>query len=72
MLTGGSCGIDPTGALVEYNISYLAKLVDESIDRRLLNSAMLKSALNSVLHSIGVLLAFVDTRLSMLFTSFFR
>ena len=43
----------------------LAKLVDESIDRSLLRSAMLKSSLNPVLHSIALLLAFVDTRLSI-------
>ena len=50
---------------MRYYAFYLAKLVDESIDRRLLNSAMLKSTLNPVLHSIAVLLAFVDTRLSI-------
>jgi len=50
--------------LMRYYAFYLAKLVDESIDRRLLDSAMLKSSLNPVLHSIAVLLAFVDTRLS--------
>ena len=51
--------------LMRYYAFYLAKLVDESIDRRLLDSAMLKSALNPVLHSFAVLLAFVDTRLSI-------
>ncbi|MBV8279084.1 MAG: hypothetical protein JO170_28005 [Verrucomicrobia bacterium] len=51
-------------SLMRYYAFYLAKLVDESIDRRLLSSAMLKSSLNPVLHSIAVLLAFVDTRLS--------
>jgi len=51
--------------LMRFYAFYLAKLVDESIDRSLLNSAMLKSALNPVLHSIAVLLAFVDTRLSI-------
>ena len=50
---------------MRYYAFYLAKLVDESIDRSLLRSAMLKSALNPVLHSIAVLLAFVDTRLSI-------
>jgi hypothetical protein len=50
---------------MRYYAFYLAKLVDESIDQRLLNSAMLKSALNPVLHCIAVLLAFVDTRLSI-------
>jgi uncharacterized membrane protein len=60
--------------LMRYYAFYLAKLVDESIDRRLLDSAMLKSALNPVLHSFAVLLAFVDTRLStqLLSTSFSR
>jgi len=51
--------------LMRYYTFYLAKLVDESIDRHLLNSAMLKSTLNPVLHCIAVLLAFVDTRLSI-------
>jgi len=51
--------------LMRYYAFYLAKLVDESIDRHLLNSAMLKSTLNPVLHCIAVLLAFVDTRLSI-------
>lgn len=51
--------------LMRYYAFYVAKLVDESIDRRLLSSAMLKSTLNPVLHSIAVLLAFLDTRLSI-------
>jgi hypothetical protein len=50
---------------MRYYAFYPAKLVDERIDRRLLNSAMLKSALNPVLHSIAVLLALVDTRLAI-------
>jgi uncharacterized membrane protein len=50
---------------MRYYAFYLARLVDESIDRRLLKSAMLKSTLNPVLHSIAVLLAFADTRLSI-------
>ena len=50
---------------MRYYAFYLAKLVDESIDRRLLKSAMLKSVLNPVLHAIAVLLAFADTRLSI-------
>jgi hypothetical protein len=50
---------------MRYYAFYLAKLVDESIDRSLLRSALLKSELNPVLHSIAVLLAFVDTRLSI-------
>ena len=50
---------------MRYYAFYLARLVDESIDRRLLKSAMLKSTLNPVLHSIAVLLALADTRLSI-------
>ena len=50
---------------MRYYAFYLAKLVDDRIDARLLRSAMLKSALNPVLHAIAVLLAFVDTRLSI-------
>lgn len=50
---------------MRYYAFYLARLVDESIDRRLLKSAMFKSTLNPVLHSIAVLLAFADTRLSI-------
>ena len=50
---------------MRYYAFYLAKLVDEAIDRSLLRSAMLKSALNPVLHSIAVLLAFDDTMLSI-------
>lgn len=52
-------------SFMRYYAFYLAKLVDLSIDQRLLRSAMLKSALNPVLHAIAVLLAFVDTRLSI-------
>jgi len=52
-------------SFMRYYAFYLAKLVDESIDRSLLRTAMLKSALNPVLHSIAVLLAFADTRLSI-------
>jgi uncharacterized membrane protein len=44
---------------------YTAKLVDETIEPRLLRSAMLKSVLNPIAHCIAVLLAFVDTRLSI-------
>jgi uncharacterized membrane protein len=51
--------------LMRYYAFYVAKLVDENIDRQLLNSAMLKSILNPVLHCIAVLLALVDTRLSI-------
>jgi uncharacterized membrane protein len=50
---------------MRYYAFYLAKLVDENIDARLLRSAMLKSVLNPILHAIAVLLAFVDTRLSI-------
>jgi uncharacterized membrane protein len=50
---------------MRYYAFYSAKLVDERIDRRLLRSAMLKSVLNPVLHGIAVLLAFIDTRLSI-------
>ncbi len=50
---------------MRYYAFYPAKLVDESIDPRLLKSAMIKSIWNPVLHSIAVLLAFVDTRLSI-------
>ena len=51
--------------LMRYYAFYPAKLVDDRIDRRLLKSAMLKSVLNPVLNVIAVLLAFVDTRLSI-------
>ena len=44
---------------------YTAKLVDETIEPRLLRSAMFKSTLNPISHCIAVLLAFVDTRLSI-------
>src|SRR6516162_7845433 len=50
---------------MRYYAFYLAKLVDERIDRRLLNSAMLKSILNPILHCIAVLLALIDTRLAI-------
>jgi hypothetical protein len=39
--------------------------VDEQIDRRLLKHAMIRSVINPVLHAIAVLLALVDTRLSI-------
>jgi hypothetical protein len=50
---------------MRYCTFYLAKLVDERIDRRLLKSAMLKILLNPILNSIAVLVAFVDTRLAI-------
>ena len=50
---------------MRYYAFYLAKLVDERIDRSLLKSAMLKSALNPIFNVIAVSLAFVDTRLSI-------
>jgi uncharacterized membrane protein len=52
-------------SFMRYYAFYLAKLVNEQIDRRLLNSAMLKSALNPILHAIAVLLALLDTRLAI-------
>jgi uncharacterized membrane protein len=51
--------------LMRYYAFYVAKLVDQRIDRHLFKLAMLRSALNPVLHSIAVLLAFVDTRFSI-------
>jgi uncharacterized membrane protein len=57
---------------MRYYAFYPAKLVDERIDRRLLNSAMLKSVLNPVLHSIAVMLALVDTRLAIALYVFSR
>ena len=50
---------------MRYYAFYLAKLVDERIDRSLLKSAMLKSALNPIFNVIAVALAFVDIRLSI-------
>jgi uncharacterized membrane protein len=50
---------------MRYYAFYLAKLADESIDPRLLKSAMIKSILNPILHAIAVLLALVDTRFSI-------
>jgi len=51
--------------LVRYYAFYIAGLVDEQIDRRLLKHAMIRSVINPVLHAIAVLLALVDTRLSI-------
>jgi uncharacterized membrane protein len=51
--------------LMRYYAFYVAKLVDLRIDRRLLKLAMIRSVINPVLHSIAVLLAFVDMRLSI-------
>ena len=51
--------------LMRYYAFYVAKLVDQRIDRHLLKLAMLRSVLNPFLHSIAVLLAFVDTRFSI-------
>ena len=50
---------------MRYYAFYLAKLFDERIDRSLLKSAMLKSALNPIFNVIAVALAFVDIRLSI-------
>ena len=51
--------------LMRYYVFYVGKLVDERIERRLLKLAMIRSVMNPVLHCIAVLLAFVDTRLSI-------
>jgi uncharacterized membrane protein len=51
--------------LMRYYAFYVGELVDERIDRHLLKSAMIRSIVNPVLHSIAVLLAFVDTWLSI-------
>jgi uncharacterized membrane protein len=51
--------------LLRYYAFYGGKLVDERIDRELLKLAMLRSIMNPVLHAIAVLLALVDTRLSI-------
>jgi uncharacterized membrane protein len=51
--------------LMRYYAFYAARLVDETIDSRLLKEAMLKSILNPVLHFLAVLLALVDTRLTL-------
>jgi len=51
--------------VMRYYVFYVGKLVDERIDRRLLKLAMMRSVMNPVLHCIAVLLAFVDTRLSI-------
>jgi uncharacterized membrane protein len=50
---------------MRYYAFYTAKLVDETIEARLLRSATFKSVLNPISHCIAVLLAFVDTRLSI-------
>ena len=50
--------------LMRYYVFYVGKLVDERIERRLLKLAI-RSVMNPVLHCIAVLLAFVDTRLSI-------
>jgi uncharacterized membrane protein len=51
--------------LMRYYAFYVGRLVDETIDGRLLKLATIRSAINPVLHTIAVLLAFVDTRLSI-------
>jgi uncharacterized membrane protein len=51
--------------LIRYYVFYVGNLVDERIDRHLLRLAMVRSIVNPVLHAIAVLLAFVDTRLSI-------
>jgi hypothetical protein len=51
--------------LMRYYAFYVGKLVDGRIDRYLLKLAMIRSIINPILHSIAVLLALVDTRLSI-------
>jgi uncharacterized membrane protein len=51
--------------LMRYYAFYVARLVDQGIDQRLLKLAMIRSTINPVLHLIAVLLALVDTRLSI-------
>jgi uncharacterized membrane protein len=50
---------------MRYYVFYVGKLVDETIDRKLLKRAMLKSAMNPILHAVAVLLALIDTRLAI-------
>jgi uncharacterized membrane protein len=52
-------------ACMRFYVFYVGRLVGETLDRRLMRGAMLKSAMNPLLHAAAVLLALVDTRLAM-------
>jgi uncharacterized membrane protein len=51
--------------LMRYYAFYVAKLVDEGIDPRLLKAAMVRSMVNPLIHLIAIFLVFVDTRISV-------
>lgn len=50
---------------MRYYAFYVGSLVDESIDRELLRRAMIKSALNPVLHFCAVLSSLVDVKIAL-------
>jgi TMEM175 potassium channel family protein len=54
-----------TFSTMRYYACFKAKLVDPRIDPRLLKSAMRKSVMNPVLHSVAIVLALVDRRLAL-------
>jgi hypothetical protein len=41
---------------------FVARLVDDQIDHQLLKRAMVKSALNPMLHLVAILFAFLNTK----------
>jgi len=51
--------------LLRYYVFYVAKSIDDTIDKRLLRSAMSKSIANPIVHSIAVSLALLDVRLTL-------
>jgi uncharacterized membrane protein len=52
-------------SLMRFYAFYIGKLTAPGLDRRLMRRAMIKSALNPVLHLIAVLLAWVNTNLAV-------
>lgn len=52
-------------ASMRYYVFYVGKLVAHDLDRGLMRRAMIKSAMNPILHTVAVLLALIDTRLAL-------
>jgi uncharacterized membrane protein len=50
---------------MRYYAFYVGKLIDEGFEQHLLKSAIIKSLMNPFLFGLAILLAFVDTRLSL-------
>ena len=51
--------------LMRYYAFYVAKLIDDTLDPKLLRAAMVRSFINPVIHIVAIALALVDTRITV-------